>query len=79
MFVTVGRVSVASGAGRIPNWLSTHTAPEDRTERLARRADRWPGYEAAVRQSLGTFKKLTDSRDLNASPGASRSCGCPRR
>ncbi len=35
VFVTLGRVSAASGAGRIPNWLSTHPAPEDRTERLS--------------------------------------------
>lgn len=35
VFVTLGRVSAASGAGRVPNWLSTHPAPEDRFQRLS--------------------------------------------
>jgi predicted Zn-dependent protease len=34
VFRTLGRVSTASGADRIPAWLSTHPAPEDRFERL---------------------------------------------
>lgn len=34
VFRTLDRVSQASGAGRIPNWLSTHPAPEDRAQRL---------------------------------------------
>jgi predicted Zn-dependent protease len=34
-FRTLDRVSSASGAGRVPNWLSTHPAPEDRYQRLS--------------------------------------------
>jgi predicted Zn-dependent protease len=34
-FQTLGRVSAASGAGRVPTWLSTHPAPEDRFQRLS--------------------------------------------
>ncbi len=36
VFRTLGRVSAAAGAGRIPNWLATHPSPEDRVERLSR-------------------------------------------
>jgi predicted Zn-dependent protease len=31
-------------------------------------AERWSGYQAAVRQSLGSFEKLTDPRYLNVQP-----------
>jgi predicted Zn-dependent protease len=31
-------------------------------------SDRWKGYEATVRQSVGTFKKLTDPRYLSVQP-----------
>jgi predicted Zn-dependent protease len=34
VFRTLDRVSAAQGAGRIPNWLSTHPNPGDRVERL---------------------------------------------
>lgn len=34
VFRTLDRVSSAAGAGRIPNWLATHPAPEDRIQRL---------------------------------------------
>jgi predicted Zn-dependent protease len=34
VFRTLGRVSAASGADRLPTWLSTHPAPEDRYARL---------------------------------------------
>ncbi len=34
VFRTLGRVSAAQGAGRIPNWASTHPAPEDRVARI---------------------------------------------
>ncbi len=32
VFRTLGRVGEASGAGRLPSWLSTHPNPEDRME-----------------------------------------------
>ncbi|HVR69341.1 MAG TPA: M48 family metalloprotease [Vicinamibacteria bacterium] len=36
VFTTLGRVSEAEGAqGRVPSWLSTHPAPEDRRQRIA--------------------------------------------
>lgn len=35
MFAMLGRVS--EGAGRLPNWLSTHPAPEDRLQRTEQR------------------------------------------
>jgi predicted Zn-dependent protease len=34
VFRTLGRVSAASGGDRLPTWLSTHPAPEDRYARL---------------------------------------------
>jgi len=37
VFETLGRVSAAQGSGRIPGWLSTHPAPENRVERIGER------------------------------------------
>jgi predicted Zn-dependent protease len=35
VFALLGRVGEAGGGGRIPNWLATHPAPEDRYQRIA--------------------------------------------
>lgn len=35
VFALLDRVSAAAGAGRIPGWLATHPAPENRRERIA--------------------------------------------
>jgi predicted Zn-dependent protease len=37
VFATLGRVGEASGAGRLPTWLSTHPNPEDRLEQARAR------------------------------------------
>lgn len=34
VFETLGRVSAQQGAGRVPGWLSTHPAPENRVQRI---------------------------------------------
>ncbi len=34
VFTLLDRASAAAGAGRVPNWLSTHPAPADRRERI---------------------------------------------
>lgn len=34
VFNLLDRVSAAAGAGKVPNWLSTHPAPADRRERI---------------------------------------------
>lgn len=34
VFVMLGRVSEAAGGSSVPNWLSTHPAPEDRRDRI---------------------------------------------
>ncbi len=34
VFRTLGRVSAAQGAGRVPGWASTHPAPENRVARI---------------------------------------------
>ncbi len=34
VFETLGRVSAAGGASRLPNWLSSHPAPENRRARI---------------------------------------------
>jgi predicted Zn-dependent protease len=34
VFAMLGRVSQASGGGRLPTWLSTHPDPEDRRQRI---------------------------------------------
>jgi predicted Zn-dependent protease len=35
VFETLGRVSAQQGGGRVPGWLSTHPAPEDRVQRIS--------------------------------------------
>lgn len=35
VFSVLDRVSAAAGAGRVPNWLSTHPAPADRRQRIS--------------------------------------------
>jgi predicted Zn-dependent protease len=35
VFETLGRVSAQQGAGRVPGWLSTHPAPENRVQRIS--------------------------------------------
>jgi predicted Zn-dependent protease len=37
VFATLDRVGAASGAGRLPGWLSTHPSPADRLERIQAR------------------------------------------
>ncbi len=37
VFTMLGRVSQASGGGRVPEWLETHPDPENRRERIAQR------------------------------------------
>lgn len=34
VFQTLDRVSIAAGAGRLPSWLATHPAPQDRASRI---------------------------------------------
>jgi predicted Zn-dependent protease len=43
VFTMLGRVSEAAGGGRIPGWLSTHPAPEDRRERILAQIQEAPG------------------------------------
>jgi predicted Zn-dependent protease len=42
VFVTLGRISEASDAGKLPEWLSTHPNPENRIERLEKMLDTVP-------------------------------------
>jgi predicted Zn-dependent protease len=42
VFETLGRLSDAGGAGRLPEWLSTHPDPGNRIERLERIIDTVP-------------------------------------
>jgi predicted Zn-dependent protease len=39
VFVTLGRFSEASGAGKLPEWLSTHPNPENRIEHIEEMLD----------------------------------------
>lgn len=47
VFATLERASRESGAGRLPDWLSTHPAPEERRQRVTQEIARLP------RDSLG--------------------------
>ena len=42
VFTTLGRLSQASGAGKLPEWLSTHPDPGNRIERLEKILDTVP-------------------------------------
>ncbi|HEX7049295.1 MAG TPA: M48 family metalloprotease [Longimicrobiales bacterium] len=42
VFEMLGRVSQAAGGGRVPEWLSTHPAPENRYERITARVAAMP-------------------------------------
>ena len=42
VFATLGRLSAASGAGKLPEWLSTHPDPGNRIERLEKLIDTVP-------------------------------------
>lgn len=53
VFTTLDRVSAAAGAGRLPNWLSTHPNPEDRGRRLAAQIAQLP----AERQTSGRVER----------------------
>ena len=48
VFETLRRVSEAQGAGRIPGWLSTHPAPENRIERIDERLPETVSPDAVV-------------------------------
>lgn len=43
VFTTLERVSAAEGQGRVPGWLATHPAPEDRRQRIAAAIQAMPG------------------------------------
>lgn len=42
VFVTLARISEASGAGRLPEWLATHPDPGNRIERIEKMIDTVP-------------------------------------
>jgi predicted Zn-dependent protease len=49
VFVTLERTSQASGAGRLPEWLSTHPDPENRVEHVKAMLDTTPLPQSLVR------------------------------
>ncbi len=50
VFDTLARVSQSQGGGRIPAWLSTHPAPEERAQRVRAVLDEMPAGERIVRR-----------------------------
>jgi predicted Zn-dependent protease len=55
VFAMLDRVSQASGAGRVPGWLSTHPDPADREGRIAQRVAALPNQD---------FSALAVNRDV---------------
>ena len=53
MLTTLGRIEEASDNKGVPNWLSTHPAPEDRVQRV----------QAAVRDAEAGAERFTTDRD----------------
>jgi predicted Zn-dependent protease len=68
VFETLERVSEAQGGSRIPGWLSTHPAPENRVERIADRVPATVSPDAVVARDrylrrLGGLAYGTDPRE----------------
>lgn len=59
VFVVLQRISEGSGSGRIPNWLSTHPAPEDRVSRIQKMVDTLPqNFEGRLVERSEYLRKL---------------------
>jgi predicted Zn-dependent protease len=68
MFDTLARVGAASGEGRLPNWLSTHPAAEDRSRRIAQEIQSLPPAEQRGRLERESYLRRLDGLVFGEDP-----------
>ncbi len=68
VFNTLGRVSAAQGAGRIPGWLSTHPDPGNRAVRISEQISALPAESQSGRVNRGTYLARLESMTFGANP-----------
>ena len=69
VFAMLGRVSQASGGGRVPGWLSTHPDPADREERIAQRVAALPNQDfSALAVRREEYLRRIDGMVFGANP-----------
>lgn len=68
VFELLGRVGAASGGGRIPDWLATHPAPEDRYERISSAVGRLGGDFTAARVGREPYLATLDGMVFGDDP-----------
>ena len=56
VFITLARTSEASGAGRLPEWLSTHPDPENRVQHVQAMLDTTPLPPTSCRMARSTCR-----------------------
>jgi predicted Zn-dependent protease len=68
MFVTLRRASDAQGAGRVPEWASTHPDPGDRAEKALERASKLEGDLSRLRVGREEFVALLQGMTFGDDP-----------
>ncbi len=68
VFNTLGRVSAAQGAGRIPGWLSTHPDPGNRATRISEQIGGLPAEAQSGMVNRDTYLARLESMTFGADP-----------
>lgn len=68
VFEMLGRVSEAAGAGRVPSWLATHPAPENRSGRLLRQIEELPDAQRQGRVERASYLRRLDGLTYGPNP-----------
>ncbi len=68
VFDTLGRVSAAQGAGRIPGWLSTHPDPGNRSVRISEQIGALPAESRTGRVNRDAYLARLDNMTFGENP-----------
>ncbi len=68
VFRTLDRVGAAAGSGRVPNWLSTHPAPQDRVSRLNQAISALPAEEQQGEVNRDAYLQKLDGVTFGTDP-----------
>lgn len=68
VFAMLDRVSQASGAGRVPGWLSTHPDPADRQERIAAQIAELPLERRSGTVERDRYLRMIDGMVYGSNP-----------
>jgi predicted Zn-dependent protease len=68
IFVMLDRVSNAAGGGRLPDWLATHPAPQDRHERIAATIAAMPQDSAGTMVNRDPYLRRLDGLMFGENP-----------